>query len=478
MRASNIISSVFCSALLFGNGICGTKPPKCGEVNVFYTGLPPYHKDVIAQGYDPAAVAAAIKNSTIEMIEAGYNVRIVLAGPEQDMSLTANRMKGRRWPLTGIGYGLRAAKSEELITQFEDQLILFRKQGPNSITVFNYDPSSFLWSLQRRLPLASDCVGSPGKDLGTYIFCDEMSLVEEVAVAVTPDEDRTPQKEQSTQIPASVISAFDLCVELQLGDVLTNPFSEELVALNRKCRIAIDPEDYVPMSREGGFKSTRQQLLAGRLGVWASFLATAGIGPNVNIGASWDSSSDDSIEAAETETRRFHVTDNYVKRVLLSPMVAEHLSEFPRANLWMISGLKVVRGAKMNAGNSIDLSADIGTGNKLSSSDLKFLKLLWSRANQTSFQESSDFILAVQLRHIKLKAGKLKKVSLSTKNASMADGSAGVLEADLVGAEYVGTDNSITDATIKFYNQLENKKDRNGHDLFMPDLNGDLDEYE
>lgn len=72
--------------------------PGCGEVNVFYTyvwpyiiqiqescywwyasGLPGYHQLVIDQGYPPAEADAAIRNSTIEMINAGYNVRGILS---------------------------------------------------------------------------------------------------------------------------------------------------------------------------------------------------------------------------------------------------------------------------------------------------------------------------------------------------------------------------------------------------------------
>jgi hypothetical protein len=138
----------------------------------------------------------------------------------------------------------------------------------------------------------------------------------------------------------AILTPFDPRVELQLGDVLTNPFGNELLALNRKCRVTIEPEDYVPMSREGIFKSKRQTLLAGRLGVWASLLAAVGMGPAINISVFWESRSDDTIEATELQTRRFHVTDDYVKKVLVSPKVAEHLAEFPNAELWMVSGMK------------------------------------------------------------------------------------------------------------------------------------------
>ncbi|KAK7757456.1 hypothetical protein SLS62_000471 [Diatrype stigma] len=133
--------------------------PGCGEVNVFYT-------LVIEQGYPPEEADAAIRNSTIEMINAGYNVRVVLAGPEQNIEATRSLMADVKWDVTGVGYGMRGSNISEIITRFEDNLQLFREETDLSAPmVFNYNPWSFLWSVQRRVPLSSDCAGSPGKDL-------------------------------------------------------------------------------------------------------------------------------------------------------------------------------------------------------------------------------------------------------------------------------------------------------------------------
>jgi hypothetical protein len=41
--------------------------------------------------------------------------------------------------------------------------MLFRRQGPASPTVFNYNPWTFLWSIERYFPLP-DCTDSPGID--------------------------------------------------------------------------------------------------------------------------------------------------------------------------------------------------------------------------------------------------------------------------------------------------------------------------
>ncbi|CAI6090783.1 unnamed protein product [Clonostachys chloroleuca] len=134
--------------------------PGCGEVNVFYTGLPPYHKYVLEQGY-PGDVAA----------EPSRTAPCFVAGPEQPMSVTEDRMRWRHSHITGVGYGIRGSTNGEDITKFEDNLMLFRRQGPNSPTVFNYNPCTFLWTVQRRAPLSSDCAGQPGTDCGYEEVC-------------------------------------------------------------------------------------------------------------------------------------------------------------------------------------------------------------------------------------------------------------------------------------------------------------------
>lgn len=50
------------------------------------SGLPPWHKYVVEQGYPPEEAEGAIKNSTKLMVERGYNVKSTLR------SLTASPM--------------------------------------------------------------------------------------------------------------------------------------------------------------------------------------------------------------------------------------------------------------------------------------------------------------------------------------------------------------------------------------------------
>ncbi|KAI0592887.1 hypothetical protein F4775DRAFT_580291 [Biscogniauxia sp. FL1348] len=143
----------------------------CGEVNVIYTGLPGTHRLVDAQGWDKVYVDRQIKKAHKEMIDAGYNVKSVHLGPEQDIRILAMEMNDTQWDITGIGFGLRGSIIGEIIARFEDIIMLYRNKAPDAPTVFNYNPESFLWSIQRRAPLSSDCAASPGKNLGYEEIC-------------------------------------------------------------------------------------------------------------------------------------------------------------------------------------------------------------------------------------------------------------------------------------------------------------------
>ncbi|KAJ0375868.1 hypothetical protein COL26b_005843 [Colletotrichum chrysophilum] len=77
----------------------------CGEVNVFYTGLTAYHPLVLSRGFDPVQTDIALRNDTANLVKAGFNVY--------------DRMKGRRWGVTGVGWGIRNSTMLELVNRFE-----------------------------------------------------------------------------------------------------------------------------------------------------------------------------------------------------------------------------------------------------------------------------------------------------------------------------------------------------------------------
>ncbi|KAI1357712.1 hypothetical protein F5Y08DRAFT_351852 [Xylaria arbuscula] len=150
---------------------------ECGQVDVFYTGFPPYHPLVGAQGWDMDRVAIGIRDDTVGLVEAGYNVHVVWAGPEVSITTLEERLdqKHVEFDLMGIGPGMRGAKLPIVIERFEDLIDMYKRRRPETPIVFNYNPESFLWSVEHRIPMREDCHGLKkyGQLYGYEEICDD-----------------------------------------------------------------------------------------------------------------------------------------------------------------------------------------------------------------------------------------------------------------------------------------------------------------
>ena len=79
LTVTNLASLMAALPTLTGNPAATAVPSvpalgECGKVNVFYTGFPPDHPLVAAQGWDPVRVDTGLRNDTRNLINAGYNV--------------------------------------------------------------------------------------------------------------------------------------------------------------------------------------------------------------------------------------------------------------------------------------------------------------------------------------------------------------------------------------------------------------------
>ncbi|KAK4205698.1 hypothetical protein QBC40DRAFT_260593 [Triangularia verruculosa] len=154
------------------------RPVSCGEANILLAGIPPYHPLVTTSGFDPDFISQLLSNDTALLVSSGYNVRMLLFGPEQPLSLLQEQMADIDcWHGTGVGFGERGTTDEELTIRFEDTMDFFRKTVPRGPIMFNSSPTTFLPALQRHFPIEGgvDCEreGRPGKLLGFRVFCDE-----------------------------------------------------------------------------------------------------------------------------------------------------------------------------------------------------------------------------------------------------------------------------------------------------------------
>ena len=141
----------------------------------------------------------------------------------------------------------------------------------------------------------------------------------------------------------------------------------------------------------------------------------------------------------------------------------------------------MVKGAKENNTAGFKVGADAGAVGGEGVADLKLLKFLWHRWKRTAFKTKSDFILAVQLWHIKLgqEEGDAAVAKLSTNNASLAGRQDTADEAIRFEAEE--TDDSLAVATRRFGKDLvDSREDGSGDAFVLPLLQeeGDDDEFE
>ena len=109
------------------------------------------------------------------MLAAGYNSRVVLFGPEQPLDVLVEQLNGIHWHGTGVGYGVRGSRLENVTIRFEEILDLYREVAPGAQVMFDHSPDSALWAVERYFPLAEDCTDSPGTDL-VSLLCSACGL--------------------------------------------------------------------------------------------------------------------------------------------------------------------------------------------------------------------------------------------------------------------------------------------------------------
>ncbi|KAK0751352.1 hypothetical protein B0T18DRAFT_426006 [Schizothecium vesticola] len=147
----------------------------CGEINVLFTGLPPYHPLVKAQGADPAQVDAALRADAANIRKQGYNLRVILLGPEKNITTLTSYLgipetadgTPRPWDGTGVGFGVRGSAMAQLTVWFEEVVTAFRTGAPRAPIMFDFSPGTAGWAVERHFPIEEDCeaAGREGGDL-------------------------------------------------------------------------------------------------------------------------------------------------------------------------------------------------------------------------------------------------------------------------------------------------------------------------
>jgi hypothetical protein len=249
---------------------------------------------------------------------------------------------------------------------------------------------------------------------------------------------------------------------LHLGHIVRSPSEPEVISLNRKDRVPIPDSEIPPPDIKEGFTSTRGKLRSGSLGIWAQILASIGLEASVGF----ERGDDEVIHVSWLETMVFDPDIEYVRQAVNSTSVKAFMEASQYAlPVFMITGLKIARGASTGssatraASQKLGLSVPVG-GVSIGPS----LDATQKRFEGTSFEGSTDFVLAFRVRRVRFKKGQLEQ-KIYTKGASMMDGDEGAKED---GPEILGLDGEVDLNELDPYSQFMVMKDEDDSQWLVP----------
>jgi hypothetical protein len=242
---------------------------------------------------------------------------------------------------------------------------------------------------------------------------------------------------------------------LHLGHIVRNPSDPEVIPLNRKDRIAIPEAEIPPPDIKDGFTSTRGQLRSGSVGVWAQLLGTIGLDASAGV----EHTNDEVIHVSWLETVVFDPDIEYVRQAVNSTSVKAFLEASKFAlPVFIVTGLKIARGASTGSTAIRASCAKLGLSAPVPGSGVSIgaaIDATKQRYEGTSFEGSTDFILAFRVRRVRCKKGQLEQ-KIYTKGASMMDGDDDGSKGNV---EILGLDEETDLSEIDPYSQLNTVED-------------------
>lgn len=189
-----------------------------------------------------------------------------------------------------------------------------------------------------------------------------------------------------------------------LGSIIFNP-REPGESLNGEEIVEIPPISR-HTSHKYDWEETIQSVKDGRIGVWARCLNILGLGGN--FGVNFDATAVDHCRFDDLETTYFTPTQTYIEEAVAKPAVRSFIQGTQYAPVYMITGLKIVRGpdSQVTARRSMARGVNANFGlplmmgawpNALEAGDIT---LRQQGTKNTTFSGSSDFVIAYRLGKI------------------------------------------------------------------------------
>ncbi|KAL9136861.1 MAG: hypothetical protein Q9175_001934 [Cornicularia normoerica] len=187
---------------------------------------------------------------------------------------------------------------------------------------------------------------------------------------------------------------------IALGNIIASPSLPE-EALNLRPALPIRP---IYESYQTNWTAEVGRRRHGKIGLWTKFLQVLGVG--IDFSVNYDIGKTDIYDFDRVETRFFAPDKVYIEESMSSSEVREFIvrSKF-RANVYMITGIKVAIGASVTStklrqrGIHVQLGVD-GTAVGVPLGLGPDVEVSSGRTHGISFDGASDFVFAFRLREI------------------------------------------------------------------------------
>ncbi|RKL50908.1 hypothetical protein BFJ72_g361 [Fusarium proliferatum] len=217
---------------------------------------------------------------------------------------------------------------------------------------------------------------------------------------------------------------------VDLGHILDNPTTLSPLNAGPAQRLKISPDEIFGPHKMDSFTATRKQLFSGKFGIWAKFLsALLGLGANASVNTELD---DDAVYSfGSLETIFFNPTDDYIRSSMTVPVMRSFMRSAKFSlPVYMITGIKIGREVSVQSSHAEKRGFDISTGaghpGDPASGGLE-MGAQSTKAQGISFKRGDDCVIALRLRKITYKAGRVKH-KVEVKGATMQDGSTALKE--------------------------------------------------
>ncbi|KAL6720846.1 hypothetical protein ACLMJK_002771 [Lecanora helva] len=187
---------------------------------------------------------------------------------------------------------------------------------------------------------------------------------------------------------------------IALGNIIASPSTPE-EALNSS---PIEPLPPIHESYKGDWRADLSRYKRGKIGIWTKFLQVLGVGVDVSV--NFITGDLDIYQFNRIDTKFFVPSREYVEQSVSTPEVQDFVAKSKfRANIYMITGIKIARGASIASSKLRDRGINLQFGIDGTSAGIPFaagpdIELGTGRGQDISFNTSSDFVFAFRLREI------------------------------------------------------------------------------